>query len=130
MRSPRHTFMRFGSAASLVGFLLLPGIALAAPARTPQDLLRHLPLRFEQDTGGRWASRGPGYSIRFDSKATALKLGDRTLRLSFAGSDARARFEASEPQKTATNYFIRRQYPSARGFSRLNRTGLYPGIHG
>ncbi|HEY6346981.1 MAG TPA: SBBP repeat-containing protein [Bryobacteraceae bacterium] len=116
------------------------GVSLAAfaeasqpPASKPgsaqaKRLIASLPLRFEQDSNRRWTSRGPGYAIRFQPDCTLLRLPGRILRLSFTGSNPRAKFEPREPSKVRTNYFIGKQYRSAEGFSRLERESIYRGI--
>ena len=114
----------------LLGLGLVTAGALAASPRTGQAnaLLRSLPLRFEQDARNRWTSHGPGYALLFDRRATYFQLGRNTLRLDFEGSNAAAKFEPLQPQQAPTNYFVGRQYRSKQGFSRLRRSGLYPGI--
>ena len=116
----------------LLGGLLCLGwiAAAAAPASAPQagKLLQSLPLRFEQDAQDRWVSHGPGFAALFGRDATILRFSDRALRLSFAGSNREAPFAPSKPQMAQTNYFIGRQFRSVQGFSRLERTGIYPGI--
>jgi hypothetical protein len=119
----------------LLGCLFSIGVVVsAAPphsntdARISANLLRSVPLRFEQDAQQRWIAHGPGYAMRFDRDATALRLGDRVVRLSFAGSNPRAGFEPSAPLKTPINYFVGKSYRSAAGYSRLTRTSVYRGI--
>ncbi len=111
----------------LLAGLWIAGCALAA-APSPEDVLRSVPLRFEQDARGRWGARGVGYALRFEARGAYLHVGDRTLRLSFAGSNAKARFEALEPQGAQTNYFIGREFRSTRAFAKLRRSQVYPGV--
>ncbi|HKD07519.1 MAG TPA: SBBP repeat-containing protein [Bryobacteraceae bacterium] len=118
----------------LLGCLFLAGCAAAATPSAPGDkkpgseLLRKLPLRFEQDAQGRWTARGPAFAMRFDQDATSLRLADRVVRFAFSGSSPRAAFTPSSPVKTKTNYFVGKQYRSVAGYSRLHRSGIYPGI--
>jgi Beta-propeller repeat len=124
MSSSRHTHMRFAARLS-AGLILLSAGAFAA---SPADLLRSLPLRFEQDAHQRWTVRGSGYAFVFENNAALLRLGDHAVRLRFEGSNVHGRLEASRPMAVRTNYFIGHSYRSAQGFSRLERHGLYPGI--
>ena len=114
----------------LLGLTVAAAGALAASPQPRQasGLLRSLPLRFEQDARNRWISHGPGYALLFDRRATYFQLGRNTLRLDFQGSNTTAKFEPLDAQKAPANYFIGRQYRSTRGFSRLRRSGIYPGI--
>ena len=95
--------------------LLLGAVAnCATPPPTPDTtkLLHGLPLRFEQDTHGRWVTRGPGFAALFAQDATVLRMSGRTLRLSFTESNPTAEFEATERQQAQTNYFVGKQYRS------------------
>lgn len=118
----------------LLGCLFLAGwTAAAAPSvsgdkKPGTELLRKLPLRFEQDARGRWTAHGPAFAMRFDQDSTSLRLADRGVRLTFSGSNPEATFTPSAPLKTKTNYFVGRQYRSVTGYSRLHRSGIYPGI--
>jgi beta-propeller repeat-containing protein len=90
--------------------------------------LRSAPLRFEQDTQGRWTSRGAGYAFRFESGAAELRLGDRAVSLSFAGSASQGAFEGADRMSAPTNYFVGRKYRSAAAFSHLRQRAIYPGV--
>lgn len=125
MLESRHSYMRF--AAFLV--LLSAGMVSAAPSEpSPDQLLRSIPLRFEQDAHSRWTSHGAGFAFLFDSRATFLRVGDSVVRLSFEGANPQASFAASEPMLAPANYFIGHTFRSAQGFSRLRRTSVYPGV--
>ena len=119
-KGSRHIHMRWLGIVLCIGGL----VAAAAPAPAPDatKLLHALPLRFEQDTHGRWVTRGPGFAAFFDQEATVLRICGRTLRLSFTGSNPEAEFEATQPQQAQTNYFVGKQYRSVQAFSRLQRT--------
>ncbi|HLH43489.1 MAG TPA: SBBP repeat-containing protein [Bryobacteraceae bacterium] len=118
----------------LLGCLFLAGWAAAAAPSASGDhkagaeLLRKLPLRFEQDAQGRWTAHGPAFAMRFDETATSLRLADRAVRLTFVRSNSQAAFAPSAPLRTKTNYFVGKQYRAATGYSRLCRRGIYPGI--
>ena len=121
----RLKHMRF--AASLV--LLSAGVLTGAPTEpSPDRVLRSIPLRFEQDTQGRWTSRGAGFAYLFDKSATFLRVKDGTVRLRFEGASAAASFNASEPMLAPSNYFVGHSFRSAEGFGRLGRKSVYPGI--
>jgi Beta-propeller repeat len=137
MPASRPTFMRSLGCLILLGFAAFADAsqppASKPPASKPSSaqakrLIAALPLRFEQDSDGQWTSRGQGYAIRFQPDCTLLRLPGRMLRLSFTGSDPRAKLEPREPLKVRTNYFIGKQYRSAEGFSRLKRESIYRGI--
>jgi hypothetical protein len=85
-------------------------------------------LRFEQDTHSRWVSHGPSFAALYGRDATVLRMAEHTLRLSFTGANPEAAFKPSNPQGAPTNYFVGKEYRSVQAFSRLERTGVYPGI--
>ncbi len=91
-------------------------------------MLRSVPLRFEQDAQGRWSSHGAGFAYLFDRRAILLRAGDSVVKLSFEGASETAPFEASEAAAAPTNYFIGHTFRSVQGFSRLRRSGVYPGV--
>jgi hypothetical protein len=121
--------MRYASVLALLATGLLATSMLAAAPRdpSPDQLLRSVPLRFEQDAQGRWTSHGAGYAYLFDRAATVLRAGDSAVRLSFDGANSEASFEASEAA-APVNYFVGRTFRSAQAFSRLSRKAVYPGI--
>lgn len=102
--------------------------ARQAPTQQEKDLLRSLPLRFEQDAHSRWTAHGAGYSFLFDHDATVLRVADRTVRLTFANSNPEARFEGAGKAEAPSNYFIGKAYRSTKSFSKLRRVGVYPGV--
>ncbi|MBV8847768.1 MAG: SBBP repeat-containing protein [Bryobacterales bacterium] len=120
-------FALLGSLAQAAPLAAIPPAA-APPAKDTSKLLHSLPLRFEQDAHGRWTSHGPGFAALFDRRATVMRVGDRVVSLSFTGSNPEARFNASDPAKTQTNYFVGKDYRSVQSFSRLQQTGTYKGI--
>ncbi len=125
----RLKHMRFAASLVLIG----AGVLTAAPSEAAQDraadqLLRSIPLRFEQDAQGRWTSRGAGFAYLFDQRATLLRVKDGTVRLTFDGANTGAAFSASEPMLAPSNYFIGHSFRSAEGFGRLGRKGVYPGV--
>ena len=121
--------MRFAACLVLVGAAIAStGIAAAAPSEPSREqLLRSLPLRFEQDAQGRWTSHGSGFAFLFDRQATFFHAADSTVQLTFEGASPDASFEASGSM-AAANYFIGHSYRSAAGFSHLERRAIYPGV--
>ncbi len=114
-------------ACSLI--LSASGMLAAAPSEpSPDQLLRSVPLPFEQDAQGRWTSHGAGFAYQFDRSATVLRAGDSAVRLSFEGANTEASFEASEAMAAPVNYFVGRTFRSAQAFSRLSRKAVYPGV--
>src|SRR5579863_3573502 len=116
----RLKHMRFAASLVLIG----AGVLTAAPSEAAQDraadqLLRSIPLRFEQDAQVRWTSRGAGFAYLFDRSATFLRVKDGTVRLTFEGANTAASFNASEPMLAPSNYFIGHSFRSAEGFGRL-----------
>src|SRR5207302_8210463 len=103
-------------------------IASTAFAAAPTDLLRSVPLRFEAIDGSeyQWVARGSTYAVAFGARDTLIAAGDRRVRLTLEGSQVTAWFEASGP--AAAQYFRGRSARSAAAYSRLRRTGVYPGI--
>jgi hypothetical protein len=121
----RHKHMRLAASLVLIG----AGVLTAAPSEpSPDQLLRTIPLRFEQDASGHWTSRGAGFAFLFDRSATFLRVADRTVQLTFEGANTTASFNPSEPMTARTNYFIGHSFRSAEAFSRLGRKGVYPGV--
>ncbi len=112
--------------------LLCLGAFAAAPDPNAAKLLNAAPLRFEpvaQRTGQtNWQARGLGYSFLFTDSATLLRVGDRTLHLTFPGSNRLAHYQASDQFQASTNYFIGKTYASVPAYARLHRQEIYPGI--
>ncbi len=119
--------MRFAALLLLHGAILGVRVFAAAPD-SASALLNSLPLRFEQETPGHWSARGNGFAIAFRDSETALRLGDRIVRIGFDGAKNAARFEGSGKEQAPTNYFTRGAYHSSDAYSRLSRKQVYPGI--
>ena len=118
-----------GQASGLPLLLFGAGALAAAPSDpSPDQLLRSIPLRFEQDTHGRWTTHGAGFAYLFDRGATLLRVADRDVRLIFEGANTQATLAGSEPMLARTNYFIGHTFRSAQGFARLRQVGVYPGV--
>lgn len=112
-------------------FVLAILLSACAFADSPARLLETAPIRFEPRAGRprseRWIARGLNHSISFSARSTDLRIGDRTVRLSFPGQSTRANFEGSNPL-APTNYFTGKRHDSIPTFGRLHRTAVYPGI--
>jgi hypothetical protein len=132
--------MRFTAGLlALCSCAAFPGMAAPAPDKVasakqdPASLLRSLPLRFEQDSKGRWAARSAGFALGFEDSAVTMRVRDGLVRLSFEGASGdgvtgAAKWEASGQMLAPTNYFRGNTYRSADAFERLRRPDLYPGI--
>ena len=107
-------------------FCLVFSFAVCAFATSPARILESTPIRFEPRSG-QWIVKGLNHSIGFTDRATLLHVGERTVSLSFPGSNRAARFAGSNPV-VASNYFTGKQYSSVPAFARLRRTAVYPGI--
>ncbi|HML16578.1 MAG TPA: SBBP repeat-containing protein [Bryobacteraceae bacterium] len=108
---------------------------MGASTFTPPALLETAPVRFEPNTslhpapgGVRWIAHGAGYAFEFTDRATLIRAGHRTVRLTMPGSNAHAKFDAENPSAVPTNYFSGRRYASVPAFGRLHRRAIYPGI--
>jgi hypothetical protein len=125
-----------------LGLCLLSAVnCLAATTPSPAKLLERAPIRFEPNSGlqpgpVRWIARGRGYSFAFTDRATLLRVADRTVRLTFPGSNRSAadpRFQGEQLQRASTNYFLglknnEQKRLSVPAFSRLRETGVYRGV--
>ena len=110
-------------------FVLASFVCLSAFAASPARLLDPVPIRFERGSGPvRWGAHGFGYALSFTDQSTIFRLDDRAIQLSFPGSNASARFEATGRASAATNYFIGNRSLSVPGYRRLRHVGVYPGI--
>ena len=87
------------------------------------------PIRFESNPAGEWRARGLGYSFLFTAEEAHLRVGDRTIGLSFPGSSHAGKFEPADKFPAPTNYFIGKSYASVAAYARLRRTAIYPGIN-
>jgi hypothetical protein len=106
---------------------LLLLLCAGAFAASPQKPIPTAPIQFEQ-TGSQWTARGLGYAFRFEKTGTAMRLGDRTLRMTFEKSNASAPFAGLDHSAHPTNSFHGKSYQRIENFGRLRRTGIYPGI--
>lgn len=115
------------AALSRAAIFLVTGVALAA---TPGDLLRSVPLRFEPISQGnyKWTARNAAYAVAFEDKETLLAAGNRAMRIVFEGSRSGAPFEPADKLAVSTNYFRSDERRALPAYSRLRRTGVYPGI--
>lgn len=109
------------------------GFAAPSPSANPAKLLATAPIRFEPNAGlqpapVRWIARGQGYAFAFTDHETVLRVADRTVHLTFPGSNRGSKFQGESRQRVATNYFIQEKRLSVPAFSRLRETGVYPGI--
>lgn len=96
------------------------------------------PIRFEPNPrlaamGGatspvQWMSRGGGYAFLFTNDATLLKTTAGMVKLTFPGASGAAKFAGDRPVNARINYFIGREYAGVRGYARLRRDAIYPGI--
>src|SRR5579863_10400697 len=106
---------------------LLLFLCVGAFAASPAKVLQTAPIQFEQ-TGSQWTARGLGYAFRFEKTGTAMRLGDRTLRIAFENSNPKASFTGLDHSAYPTNSFRGQTYTRIENFARLRRTGIYPGI--
>jgi hypothetical protein len=107
---------------------LLLFLCAGAFAASPAKILQTAPIQFEQTSQGQWSARGLGYAFRFEKTGTAMRLGDRTLRMTFENSNASAPFSGLDHSARPTNSFHGKNYQRIENFARLRRTGIYPGI--
>src|SRR5580692_10519302 len=107
---------------------LLLFLCAGAFAASPAKILQTAPIQFEQTSQGQWSARGLGYAFRFEKTGTAMRLGDNTLRMTFENSNPSAPFMGLDHSTHPTNSFRGRTYQRIENFSRLRRTGIYPGI--
>jgi hypothetical protein len=89
--------------------------------------IQNIPVQFEND-GNQWSARGLGYAFRFENTGTAMRLGDRTLRIRFENSNASAPFLGLDHSPHPTNSFRGNTYRRIENYARLRRTAVYPGI--
>jgi hypothetical protein len=102
-------------------------LCAGAYAATPAKILQTAPIQFEH-TGSQWTARGLGYAFRFEKTGTAMRLGDRTLRMTFENSNPGASFTGLNRSTHATNSFRGKTYEKIENYTSLRRTGVYPGI--
>jgi uncharacterized protein (TIGR03437 family) len=107
------------------------------------DLVRNLPLRFEENHGqvpasARFVARLPGYELQLDAARNVLLWADSkghnsaSLETKFLGADFEAKLQPEEMLAAKTNYLIgnipsnwRREIPN---YGRVRAAGIYPGI--
>jgi hypothetical protein len=106
---------------------LLLSLCVGAFAASPAKIIQTAPIQFEH-TGSQWTARGLGYAFRFEKTGTAMRLGDRTLRMTFENSRSSAPFAGLDQSAHPTNSFRGQNYQRIENFARLRRTGIYPGI--
>jgi hypothetical protein len=111
-------------------FLTCCAATLLATPALPADLLKSVPLRFEQAGKGPypWIARGSAYAAAFNAQGSAIAVGDRVIRLRLAGASHDAKAEPSGAFKTPTQYFRGREAHTVAAFSRLAYRSVYPGI--
>ncbi len=107
-------------------FVLALSLSLSAFATTPAKILEAVPIRFEPRSSG-WIALGLNHSISITDRATTLRLGGRSVALTFPGSNRAAKFSAAGAM-TATNYFRGHDYTSVPSFRKLHRSDVYRGI--
>jgi hypothetical protein len=111
------------------GLLFLCSLVRAGSSSpSPQDLLSKLPLTFEQDAKGRWATRGIGYAVGIQANQATLVTGDRALRLEFEGASKAGAFEGMGKRNAEAHYYLTNGYHSNSLFTRLEQKSLYPSI--
>jgi hypothetical protein len=106
-------------------FVLAIILSSCAFAGTQAKVLQTVPIRFEQHPQG-WIARGLNHAISFTDRATTLRLGDRSVNLTFPGSRSGA-LKGVDAQ-AASNYFTGKNYQSVPAFQKLRRERVYPGI--
>ncbi len=124
--------MRLSILSLATGLCFVSFPSLAAPSSdVPASVFARLPLRFEAVDAHNWVAHGPGFGVGLNQDGTFVQLGDRGLRLTFEGRQARGnkgeRFEGLDKSATPTNYFGRKSR-SVNAFGRLRQAGVYPGI--
>ena len=107
---------------------LLLFVCVGAFAASPQKLLQTAPVQFERSASRQWTARGLGYAFRFEKTGTAMRLGDSTLRMTFENSNPAAPFVGLNHSAHPTNSFRGKTYQRIENYTRLRRTGVYPGI--
>jgi hypothetical protein len=107
---------------------LLLFVCVGAFAASPQKLLQTAPVQFEQSADRQWSARGLGYAFRFENTGTAMRLGDSVLRMRFENSNPAAPFIGLNHSAHPTNSFRGKTYQRIENYTRLRRTGVYPGI--
>src|SRR5580658_10324642 len=106
---------------------LLLSLCVGAFAASPAKISQTAPIQFEH-TGSQWTARGLGYAFRFEKTGTAMRLGDRTLRTSFENANPAAPFTGLQQGAHPTNLFRGKTYQRIENYTRLRRTGIYPGV--
>jgi hypothetical protein len=107
--------------------LFLCAGAFAAPSA---KIIPTAPIQFEHIStpDAPWSARGLGYAFRFEKTGTAMRLGDRTLRMTLENANAAAPFIGLDQSAHPTNSFRGNTYQRIENYARLRRTGIYPGI--
>ena len=107
-------------------FCLVFTFTVSAFAGPSARILETAPIRFEPHSGA-WVAKGLNHSITFTGRATTLRLGEHSVKMTLTGSSAHAKLAGSDPQ-VASNYFTGREYTSVPAFARLRRKSVYAGI--
>jgi len=102
-------------------------LCAGAFAASPNKPIPTAPIQFEK-TDNQWSARGLGYAFRFEKTGTAMRLGDRTLRMKLEHSSATAPFIGLDHSAHPTNSFHGQTYQRIENYARLRRTAIYPGI--
>ncbi len=97
------------------------------------SLLTRLPLSFEASTLGRgFISRGSAGALMLSPRAAKWKFRNRSLSMTFIGTNRNPRMEGLEPLKTKTSYFIGNDPANWRtgvvNYGKVRYAGLWPGI--
>jgi Beta-propeller repeat len=106
---------------------LLLFVCVGAFAASPQKIPT-APIQFEQSANHQWTARGLGYAFRFESTGAAMRLGDSTLRMTFENSNPSAPYIGLNHSAHPTNSFRGKTYQRFENYTRLRRTGIYPGV--
>lgn len=125
--------MRLSLAGLSAGLCLVGLSAQAGPSSSNDEasaVYSRMPLRFEPAGAGKWIAHGPGFGVGFSQDGTFFRFGDRGLRLTLEGREARGdqgHFEGLDKSAVPSNYFGR-DSRSVDAFGKLRQTEVYPGI--
>jgi Beta-propeller repeat len=109
----------------------------AAPATSAStsELLARVPLRFEQNLGQihanepvSWTARNPEASYAFTADGALIRTRGGMVRVRMQGSNAKAEYKPLEALASPTSYFTASYKGSIRGYQKLRRSSVYPGI--
>lgn len=109
--------------------LLLPCLAVAAPARSPFADIFFEPNLGQSPAAVRYFARAPQTAFAFRDDGIEIAAGDRAVRLRFAGAQPNAVWEALDTAAGQTSYFLGgKSVPNVPHYGRLAWRGIYPGI--